>query len=221
MSDQLPSDPRAEQAGASDDSLLAAHERLLGKQPADGAHYKMMPLALLFFFCGLIFFAGTYVSHFSAKFSPLVFDENGHPPQAGAAAVKVDPIVLGKRNYEQVCATCHQATGLGVPGVYPPLAGSEWVTGAPDRLVHIVLYGLKGPVHVKGTEFNAAAMPVFGKVAGSGYNWSDDKIAATLTYIRQAFGNTAGPITTEQVADVHSKTGDRKEMTEPELLKLP
>jgi mono/diheme cytochrome c family protein len=74
---------------------------------------------------------------------------------------------------------------------------------------------------VKGTTYNAAAMPAFGKVAGSGYNWSDDKIAAVLTYIRSEWGNAAGPITTEQVAAVHAKEGDRKAWSADDLQKLP
>jgi mono/diheme cytochrome c family protein len=63
-------------------------------------------------------------------------------------------------------------------------------------------------------------MPVFGKVAGSGYNWSDEKIAAVLTYIRQEWGNTAGPISTELVAAIRAKEGDRKEWSADELLKI-
>jgi len=47
MSDLTPKDPRLEQAGASDESLQAAHEKLLGRKPDDGAHYKMLPLVLL------------------------------------------------------------------------------------------------------------------------------------------------------------------------------
>ena len=221
MSDQNPIDPRLEQAGASDESLLATHEKLLGKKPEDGAHYKMMPLALLFVFSGLIFYAGTYLNHFSGHYDATVFNENAHPASAGGAAVKIDPMVLGKKNYELVCATCHQATGLGVAGVYPPLAGSEWVNGSEERMIRIVLHGLKGPVKVKGAEYGTAAMPVFGKVAGSGYNWSDDKIAAVLTYVRASFGNTASAVTPEQVAAVHAKEGDRKEWSQEELLKLP
>ena len=220
MSDQNPIDPRLEQAGASDESLLASHEKLLGKKPEDGAHYKMLPLALLFVFSGLIFYAGTYLNHFSGHYDATVFNENAYPAGAGPA-VKVDPLVLGKKNYELVCATCHQATGLGVAGVYPPLAGSEWVNGSEERMIRIVLHGLKGPVKVKGVDYGTAAMPVFGKVAGSGYNWSDDKIAAVLTYVRASFGNTASAITPEQVAAIHAKEGDRKEWSQEELLKLP
>ncbi len=221
MSDHDPIDPRLEQAGASDESLLAAHEKLLGKKPEDGAHYRLLPLILLFVFSGLIFYAGTYLNHFSGHYDPAIFNENAHPSKGGAAAAKVDPLVLGKKNYDLVCTTCHQATGVGVPGVYPPLAGSEWVNGSEERVIRIVLYGLKGPVKVKGTDFGAAAMPVFGKVAGSGYNWSDDKIAAVLTYVRASFGNSAKAITAEQVTAIRTKEGDRKEWSQEELLKLP
>ncbi|RFC51303.1 MAG: Cytochrome c [Verrucomicrobia bacterium] len=221
MSDLTPKDPRVEQAGASDESLQAAHEKLLGRKPDDGAHYKMLPLVLLFVFSGLIFYAGTYLNQYSARYDATVFNENGHSTKGVTAVAKIDPMVLGKKNFELVCATCHQVTGLGVPGVYPPLAESEWVNGSEERLIRIVLHGLKGPVSVKGTVYSAAAMPVFGKVAASGYNWSDDKIAAVLTYIRASFGNKAPAVTSEQVAAIHAKEADRKEWSAEELLKLP
>ncbi len=220
MSDLTPKDPRLEQAGASDESLQAAHEKLLGRKPDDGAHYKMLPLVLLFVFSGLIFYAGTYLNHYSARYDASVFDENGKSTKVQVVVAKIDPMVLGKKNFELVCATCHQPTGLGLPGTYPPLAGSEWATGSEERVIRIVLYGLKGPITVEGKTYNAAAMPVFGKVAGSGYNWSDDKIAAVLTYVRASFGNTAGPITPEQVAAIHAKEGDRKEYSQEELEKI-
>jgi mono/diheme cytochrome c family protein len=221
MSDLTPHDPRLEQAGASDESLQSAHEKLLGRKPDDGAHYKMLPLVLLFVFSGLIFYAGTYLNRYAVHYDASVFDENGQSTKGVVAPAKVDPLVLGRKNYELVCATCHQATGLGVPGTYPPLAGSEWVNGPEERVIRIVLYGLKGPVKVKGAEYGAVPMPVIGKVTGSPYNWSDEKIAAVLTYVRQAFGNSAPAITAEQVAAIHAKEGDRKEWTQDELLKLP
>lgn len=221
MSEQFPVDPRLEQAGATDDSLLAAHEKELGKKPSDGGHYRLLPLALLFIFSGLIFFGGTYLNFYAGHYHSEIFNENAHPTNAAAGAAKVDPLVLGKKNFEAVCATCHQLTGLGVEGIYPPLAGSEWVQGSPDRVIRIVLHGLKGPVTVKDKQFSAAAMPAFGKVAGSGYNWNDDRIAAVLTYIRQEWGNKGGPITAEQVAAIHAQEGNRKEWSQDELHKLP
>jgi len=181
----------------------------------------MLPLALLFIFSGLIFYGATYLHHYSGHFHADVFNETASPAGATAAAPKIDPIVLGKRSYEQVCATCHQATGLGVEGVYPPLAASEWVTGSTDRVIRIVVHGLKGPITVEGKQYGAAAMPAFGKVPGGGYNWNEDRIAAVLSYIRQAWGNTASAITPEQVAAILQQEGPRKEWTEPELLKIP
>jgi mono/diheme cytochrome c family protein len=219
MSDQS-SDPRLQQAGASDESLLSAHEQELAPKPDDGGHYRLLPLILLFVFSGLIFYAGTYLNRYSGHYSTTVFNENGHPASATAAAAKIDPLVLGKRNYEQVCITCHQATGKGVEGVYPPLAGSEWVTGSPERVIRILLHGLKGPLTVEGKQFGAAAMPAFGQVAGSGYNWNDERIAAVLTYVRQEWGNKAEPITAEQVAAIHTKEGNRKEWSQEELQAL-
>ncbi len=148
----------------------------------------------------------------------------GKQLDGGVEVAKVDPRELGKKLFTNVagCIVCHQPTGLGVPGVYPPLAGSEWATGNEERVIRIVLHGLTGPVKVKGVDFpRAAPMPSFGRVAGSGFNWSDDKIAAVLTYVRSEWGNSASPITPEQVAAIHAKEGDHKAWTQDELLKLP
>ena len=221
MSDRPSIDPRLEQAGASDESLLNAHEKLLGKKPEDGAHYKMLPLVLLFAFSGLIFYAGTYLNHFSGHYNATIFNENAHPASTGPVAAKIDPMVSGKKSYDALCATCHMPDGNGQAGVYPPLAGSEWANGSDERMIRIVLYGLKGPIKVKGVDFNAAAMPAVGKVTGSGYNWSDEKIAAVLTYVRASFGNKGSAVTPEQVAAIHNKEGDRKEWSQDELLKIP
>ncbi|MEO7599185.1 MAG: cytochrome c [Opitutus sp.] len=221
MSDQSPVDPRLQQPGASDESLLSAHEKELGRKPNDGGHYRLLPLVLLFVFSGLIFYAGTYLNHYSGRYNASIFNENAHPSGAKVAAAKIDPLVLGKRNYEQVCSTCHQLNGQGVAGIYPPLAGSEWAVGSPDRVIRILLHGLKGPLTVEGKEYGQAAMPAFGQVAGSGYNWNDDRIAAVLTYVRQEWGNKGEAITAEQVAAIHTKESSRKEWSQDELKALP
>jgi hypothetical protein len=72
MSTPSNQDPRLDQAAASDESLLAAHEKLLGKQPDEKARYKLLPLTLLFLFSGLIFFAGTYLNRYSGLFDPKI-----------------------------------------------------------------------------------------------------------------------------------------------------
>ncbi len=220
MSTPLHQDPRLDQAASTDESLLAAHDKLLGKQPDEKGRYKLPPLHLLFFFSGLIFFAGTYLNRYSGMFDPRVYNENTLPPSGETVVAKLDPLVLGKKQYDAICITCHQANGLGLPGAFPPLAASEWVSGSDDRLIRLVVYGMTGPMTVKGVLYSAAPMPTIGKVANSQYNLSDDKVAAVLTYIRHEWGNTGAPITTEQVAAVRSKEGDRKPYVEAELLKL-
>jgi mono/diheme cytochrome c family protein len=218
------SDPRLEQAAATDESVLTAHEALLGKKPDDNAHYRLLPLGLLFGFSGLIFFAATYLNRYSGHFDPHIYNEHALPRQGDLVVAKIDPRELGKKLFNNAtCNTCHQANGLGVPGVYPPLAGSEWVLGSEERAVRIVLYGLQGKLTVKGTEFpGTVPMPIFGQgVSNSGYNWSDDKIAAVLTYVRSEWGNAAAPITAGKVAEIHTKEGDHKPWTPDELQKLP
>ena len=57
------------------------------------------------------------------------------------------------------CAVCHGINGEGQVGVYPPLAGSEWVNGPEERLIRILLHGLQGSITASGKQYNAAAMP--------------------------------------------------------------
>lgn len=213
-------DPRVDQAAITDESLLAAHEKLLGKQPDEKAHYRLMPLTLLFLFSGLIFFGGTYLGRYSGYFHASVYNENAHPPKAGeqAKAPAVDPLVLGKTVYNGVCVACHQPTGQGLPPAFPPLVNSEWVTGSEERAIRIVLYGLQGPIKVNGVDYNNV-MPATGP--GSSFNLSPERVAAVLTYVRQEWGNKAGPISPEKVAEIRGKDGNRGPMTVAELEKLP
>lgn len=221
MSTDPSKNPCLEQAAVTDESIVSAHEKASTGAPDTHARYRRLPLVLLFIFSGLVFFAGTYLNRYSGHFSPQVFDERQLPGTGEVVAVAIDPLVLGQKQYAQACITCHMPTGQGLPGVYPPLAASEWVTGSEERLISIVLHGLKGPITVSGTTYNAAAMPAFGPVAGGGYNWSDEKIAAVLTYIRHEWGNAAGPIETAKVTAFRTKEEGRKEWTEEELLALP
>jgi mono/diheme cytochrome c family protein len=215
-----PNDPRLEQAAISDDSLLDVHEKVFTDKPDMQGGYSVLPLALLFFFSGLIFFSGTYLNRFSGGFSAMIYNEN-LKPTTGIASAKPDPAAMGKMLFNSggACVTCHQPNGQGVPGVYPPLAGSEWAQGSPDRVIRIVLFGLQGPVHVRGNQFQAAVMPAFGPTGT--FAWSDEKIADVLTYVRQEWGNKAAPITADQVAAIRTAEASRtKAWAEDELLKI-
>lgn len=99
------------------------------------------------------------------------------------------------------CAACHQAAGQGLPGVFPPLAGSEWVQGRPETVAAIVLHGIAGPLTVKGAKFNGA-MPTFSD------QLSDAEIAAVLSYVRSQWGNAAAPILAQAVTQVRDATKD-------------
>jgi mono/diheme cytochrome c family protein len=223
MNAPMPQNSGQEPAAVSDKTLLLMHEKLLGRQPDDQAHYRLMPLNLLFFLSGLIFLAGTYLNRYSGHFDPRVFNENLIPVEgAPMAAAPIDPVEMGRKLYNNAaCNTCHQATGLGLPGAFPPLVGTEWVNGSEERIIRLVLHGIQGPISVNGVDYNSA-MPAFGRVAGSGFNWSDDRIAAVLTYIRQEWGNSAGAISAEKVTEIRNQEGaDKKPWTAPELLALP
>ena len=117
-----------------------------------------------------------------------------------------DAFRKGQKVFETYCQVCHQSTGLGAPGQFPPLAGSEWVLAKePGRVIRIVLNGLQGPVTVKDLAFDSASMIPWRD------QLSDDEIAAVLTFIRsnKEWGNEALPVTAEQVKAVREKTSSR------------
>jgi mono/diheme cytochrome c family protein len=117
---------------------------------------------------------------------------------AGAAAA-----VDGKQLYGAKCAACHQGSGLGVAGVFPPLAASEWVTGDEKILANILLHGVNGEMVVKGNTYKGA-MPAWKSL-------SDDELAAVLTYIRSDWGNAALPLKAETIASQRELTKARTE----------
>jgi len=110
------------------------------------------------------------------------------PPEASLTALMA---VDGAQIYAGKCASCHQATGAGISGVFPPLAGAEWVTGDEKILSNILLHGVNGPLEVKGNVYNGL-MPAWNSL-------SDEEIAAVLTYIRRNWGNQAPAVTAATV----------------------
>lgn len=217
-----PENQRAEQAGANDQSIQQVHAILLREKAEPSEGFSPMPLFLLGIISAMILICSIYVVHYRGDFDPLVYDHRFDAVAAKAAASgpkELTPeqiLASGKRLYA-TCAACHQANGAGVPGVYPPLAASEWVTGSEARLIRVLLHGLSGPITVKGNNYNGL-MPAFGKVTGGGYNWTDERIAHVLSYIRHDWGNNASFITKEQVTEVLKAEAARaKPWTEAEL----
>jgi len=122
------------------------------------------------------------------------------PAKTSAAAKQQLPD--GKQVYATTCAACHQATGEGVAGVFPPLVGSEWVTGDEGKLARIILHGVTGPIEVAGETFNGMMPPWGGTL-------KDADIAAVITYVRSAWGNKAAPVTAAKVASVRAANSSR------------
>ncbi len=119
------------------------------------------------------------------------------------AAAGGAPAVDGKQLYGAKCAACHQGTGLGVAGVFPPVAASEWVLGDEKILANILLHGVNGEMVVKGNTYKGA-MPAWKSL-------SDDELAAVLTYIRSDWGNAATPIKAETIKSQRELTKARTE----------
>lgn len=112
-----------------------------------------------------------------------------------AAPASADPMARGATVYGQSCAPCHQATGAGIPGVFPPLAGSDYLLADPERAVAIVLHGLSGPVTVNGVQY-ASVMPPM--------PLEDADVAAVLTYTLRSWGNQGPAVAPETVARIRS-----------------
>lgn len=128
----------------------------------------------------------------------------GMPLVGGDSRTPLAPVAAGSGGgapiYAANCAACHQASGLGLPGVFPPLAGSEWVLADASVPIAILLYGLHGSIEVAGTKYEGV-MPAFGQL-------SDAEAAALVSYIRTSWDNDAGEVTAEAVGKVREKYGD-------------
>ena len=186
--------------------------------PRDG--YEPIPLWMVSVFMALVFWGGAYLAFNSGGFQSDVFNPTQVSWTGGGAAAKgpPDPMVVGKRLFTANCVACHQATGQGVAGQFPTLVGSEWVVGGDwhgdNHLVKILLHGLQGPIQVKGNTYNGA-MPPWKQL-------KDDQIAMILTYIRNEWGNSAPPITAEQVAKIREETASQTEpYTQNQLKAIP
>ena len=92
----------------------------------------------------------------------------------------------GKKVYNQVCIACHQPTGLGIPGAFPPLAKSDYLNKDVNRAIKGVLKGLKGPIIVNGKKYNGE-MPI--------QTLNDQQAADVMTYVYANWGNNKTVVT--------------------------
>jgi len=121
----------------------------------------------------------------------------GKPGMAAAAplsAADQTRFAAGQELYKNLCEGCHGADGREQPGATPNIAGAPNVIGEPGIPIRILLHGKEGPVGL---------MPAHGE------SMSDAEIAAVLTYLRRAWGQTASPIDAASVQQIRAATAGR------------
>ncbi|HUQ65570.1 MAG TPA: PVC-type heme-binding CxxCH protein [Flavitalea sp.] len=117
-------------------------------------------------------------------------------------------------NRDGYCGTCHQPDGKGLPASgFPPISQTSFVNGSEERLIKIVLKGLQGPLEVNGNKYagQVPMTPFEGLL-------NDEEVAAVLTYVRNSFGNKAGPVSADKVKLVREKIKDKKDFYNPDQL---
>jgi glucose/arabinose dehydrogenase len=98
------------------------------------------------------------------------------------------------------CAACHQADGRGLPGIFPPLARSDYLMADKTRSIRIAIQGTSGPMVVNGVEYQGV-MPAPPSL-------DDQQVADILTYVRSAWGNEGDAVTLAEVQSVRAALAD-------------
>lgn len=215
MSNDPQSANNAPQDESSDDVLLNVHEQLMHHKESPASGFSMMPIVILFVAIILSFVGGIYLISHSKGFDSLVYDTHTEYKAGGAGPVAYDPIAQGEKIFGQYCTACHQATGAGIPGVFPTLHGTKWVNGQPERMVAIVMNGLGGEIEVSGTTYNSV-MTAHGFL-------KDKDIAAVVSFVRSnaEWGNTGGIVEESVVAGLRAAEGSRaSSWTSGDLLEI-
>lgn len=207
----------AEKSEYPDEALQDVHAQLIREQEEPTEGFSPLPIFMLFIFGTLVFWGGIYIAQYSGGFDPLIYNEHLRPVNKTELAIPVGPfdyVAHGRKIYNRDCIACHQATGLGIPGVFPPLAGSSWVTGDVSISSNIVMSGLMGAIQVGDTVYNSVMPPL-------GSQLSDRDIAGVLSFVRQEWGNSAANVSEDLVTEIRTKQGSRTDLwTIDELLSL-
>jgi mono/diheme cytochrome c family protein len=226
MSDQPPENaPRQGMDYGETEEVQDTHAAIYREKVEPQIGREPLSLWLIAIYGLAVFFGGAYLGRYAGNFSGNGLDYLSGAPRVATKAggnvgpeqvAELTPVEKGKKIFSANCATCHQANGLGVAGQYPPLAGSEIVNGGSRRPAMIVLKGLQGPLTVKGQHFGSAVMQPWEKTL------TDEKIADVLTYVRQEWGNTGGPVSKEGIAALRKELAGRTESwVEADVLAVP
>jgi len=212
MSDEMKnqgSQPKRDIDYDESNNVSRIHEQIEREQADPDQGAEPIPMAGIAIVMVILALGFMYFGMFSAGFKGDGYDERGGSAASTAdagAAVEEDPMAIllknGKRVFQANCQACHQASGGGVPGQYPPLVGSRWVLENDERLIALVLGGLQGPIEVKGSVYNSV-------MVGWAPTLSDAQIAGVVTFIRQEWGNAGVPVSPEAVGKVRGEQSGR------------
>jgi mono/diheme cytochrome c family protein len=208
--------------------ITEVHAAVDREKPEPSADVTPIPMWLTGVCAVAMVWAGLYFGIFNGGLSGNVYNEYESSPavlfpipeqagkHAGPAEAAQTLAQQGKAVFSN-CAVCHQPTGQGIPGQFPPLAGSEYVNGSEKRLVAIILKGVQGPVTVRGKPATYT-----GQMVPWETQLSPKKIAAVASYIRQEWGNTGAEISEAKVIAAKKEFASQtKQWTEAELQAIP
>lgn len=139
--------------------------------------------------------------HFLLAAALLPFAAHGADAKPDAAALE-----RGKAVYAKTCVACHQPNGKGLPGVFPPLDGSDWLEADNALIAKVILRGLQGPITINGAPFNGP-MPM----APLADTLKDEEIADVINYVRATYGKGGALATAEVVKATREATKDQKQ----------
>jgi mono/diheme cytochrome c family protein len=203
----------AEEDRGRDVDVLAVHRQAF-REPGDpGEGAEPGPWWFWAASVAALVFGGFYMGRYTGVFAgeEAVHAQAVQEVHRAGAPSEPEEQASGAGVFSSHCAACHQANGRGLPGVFPPLAGSQFINGDSARLARLVLHGLTGPVTVGGATFNGA-MPAWGD------QLTDTEIAAVLTYVRSSFGNSSAGVSAGLVSSERAATASRTApWTVPEL----
>lgn len=166
----------------------------------EGAEAPPMWLWMTIF--GVVLFSTYYLGNYIGDFSPHPWLQAPELAAVEPAGTDAEITVDGAQIYSSRCASCHQSNGQGVSGAFPPLDGTDWVTGDKGRIIRILLHGMQGAVEVQGVTYNGV-MPAWGN------QLSDAEIAAVITHVRQSWSNDASAVVADEVQRVREATEGR------------
>lgn len=136
---------------------------------------------------------------------PGIQTMNGSEPSVILAKTTEDRIKFGERIFTNNCLACHQSTGLGIKGAFPPLAKSDYLNADKNRAIQTVVHGREGEIIVNGEKFNSV-MPA--------QMLNDEDIANVLTYVYHSWGNSKKVVTPAEVKKIRAQKPEPAKHTE-------